>query len=273
VILNLKPFSDHGKRLLTALWLIPLLLICLFWGGPVIFVLLVWVGFSLGNREFLHLAYEKPAGFDLWFFWLIGTMALWGAFFKGVEFLFMALILGSIFSFIHYLPSFPNQNRFYESLGKQILTLWYLPLFMPFFVLIRMEDHGVYWVFFLLAVNYTGDSGAFYVGRTLGRHKLAPMVSPQKTIEGSLGGLATNILVAWIFQLTLFSRYSLLQMISLGLTIGIVSQVGDLLESMFKRAARAKDSGSIFPGHGGFLDRADSLLLPAPIVYFFIKFF
>ena len=135
-----------------------------------------------------------------------------------------------------------------------------------------MDSQGIYWIFFLLAVNYSGDTGAFYVGRSLGRHKLVPMVSPQKTIEGSLGGLAANILVAWIFQQTLLSRYPLLNMVSLGLTIGIVSQVGDLLESMFKRTARVKDSGSILPGHGGFLDRADSLLLPAPIVYFFMVF-
>ncbi len=154
-----------------------------------------------------------------------------------------------------------------------MFALWYLPLFIPFFILIRMEPQGLNWIFFLLAVNYAGDTGAYYMGRTLGRHKLAPMVSPQKTIEGSLGGLAANILVAWIFQMTLFSSHSFLQMASLGLTIGVVSQVGDLLESMFKRTARVKDSGSIFPGHGGLLDRMDSLLLPAPVVYFFIKFF
>ena len=234
---------------------------------------MAWAGFSLGNREFLHLMHEKPAVFDLWFYWLIGTLALWAAYFKGLEGLFMALILGSIFSFIRWIPSFSKQFRFYESMGKQIFALWYLPLFFPFFILIRKDLQGLYWIFFLLVVNSAGDIGAYYVGRGLGRHKLAPLISPQKTIEGSVGGLAANLLTAWIFQQTLFSCYSLLQMVSLGLTIGIVSQVGDLLESMFKRTARVKDSGSLFPGHGGFLDRVDSLLLPAPVVYFFIKFF
>ncbi len=206
-------------------------------------------------------------------FWLIGTLSVWGAYWKGVEGLFMALILGSIMSFIRSISVFPNQNRFFESLGKQLLGLWYLPLFIPFFILVRLEPRGLKWLFFLLAVNYAGDTGAYYMGRTLGRHKLAPMVSPQKTLEGSLGGLAANILVAWIFQMTLFSSRSFLQMVSLSLTIGVVSQVGDLLESMLKRAARVKDSGSIFPGHGGLLDRMDSLLLPVPLLYFFIKFF
>ena len=270
--MNFKLSTPHAKRIITAVLIIPLLFVLLYWGGSVGLVLLVWAAFSLGNREFLHLLWEKSMGFDSWFFWLIGTLALWGAYFQGIEGLFMALILGSIFSFIRWIPSFQNHHRFFEFMGKQVVTLWYLPLFLPFFVLIRMDPRGLDWIFFLLTVNYAGDTGAFYVGRTLGRHKLAPMISPQKTIEGSVGGLAANILVTWIFQMTLFPRYSLLRMIALGLAIGVVSQVGDLLESMFKRIARVKDSGSLFPGHGGFLDRLDSLLLPAPLVYFFIVF-
>ena len=270
--MRLKPSTTHSQRIITAALIILLLFITLYWGGPVLFVLLVWACFSLGNREFLHLIYEKPVGFDLLFFWLIGTLALWEAYLTGVDGLFMALILGSIFSFVRWIPIFSNQNRFFESMGKQMFALWYLPLFFPFFILIRMDPQGLNWIFFLLAVNYAGDTGAYYAGRNLGRHKLAPMISPQKTIEGSMGGLAANILMTWIFQGTLFSQYSFLQMASLGLMIGVVSQVGDLLESMFKRTARVKDSGSLFPGHGGLLDRMDSLLLPAPVVYFFIKF-
>jgi phosphatidate cytidylyltransferase len=123
-----------------------------------------------------------------------------------------------------------------------------------------------------LAVNYAGDTGAYYVGRGLGRHKLAALISPQKTVEGSLGGLAANVLVAWGFQEIFFSQYTRLPILLLGLTIGVVSQVGDLLESILKRIARVKDSSSILPGHGGFLDRVDSLLLPTPVVYFFMVF-
>ncbi len=270
--MSLKPSTSHVQRIITAALIIPLLFSALYWGGSITFILLVWGCFSLGNREILHLIYGKPVGFDLWFFWLIGTLALWGAYFLGAEGLFMALIVGSIFSFVRWIPLFPNQNRFFESIGKQLFALWYLPLLFPFFILIQRDPQGLSWIFFLLAVNYAGDTGAYYTGRTLGRHKLAPMVSPQKTVEGSIGGLSANILVAWIFQRTLFSSHSFLLMASLGLTIGVVSQVGDLLESMFKRTARVKDSGSLFPGHGGLLDRMDSLLLPAPVIYFFIKF-
>ena len=102
----------------------------------------------------------------------------------------------------------------------------------------------------------------------MGRHKLAPAVSPKKTVEGSLGGLAANGLMAWIFQQTLFTPVSAVELVLLGLIVGVLSQFGDLLESMLKRASGVKDSGILFPGHGGFLDRVDSLLLPAPVVYF-----
>ncbi|MBI5602081.1 MAG: phosphatidate cytidylyltransferase [Deltaproteobacteria bacterium] len=271
--MGLKPSPSHGKRLITASLIIPLLFLALYFGGPVLFIFLVWAGFSLGNREWFYLIYQKPSGFILWLHWFLGSLALWGAYFKGIDGLFLALILGALFCFIYMIVTFPNQKPFFDSLGKQIFALWYLPLYLPFFVLIRKESHGLNWVFFLLAVNYAGDTAAYYVGRTWGRHKLAPLISPQKTIEGSLGGLTANILLAWIFQVTLFPQYPQLQIIGLGLLLGMVSQLGDLLESMFKRTVRVKDSGSLFPGHGGFLDRADSVLLPAPLVYFFVRFF
>lgn len=261
------------KRLITASVITPLLFVGLYWGGPIFFVLLVWVCFLVGNREFLHLVYHKPPAGILGLHWFLGTLSLGGAFFMGVEGLLLALVLGSILCFVQLILSFPNQKPFFDFLGKQIFALWYLPLYLPFFILIRMESKGLYWIFFLLAVNYAGDTAAFYVGRTWGRHKLAPLVSPQKTIEGSLGGLTANVLTALIFERTLFPHFPWFQLAGLGLTIGLISQLGDLLESMFKRTARIKDSGSIFPGHGGLLDRIDSLLLPAPVLYFFILFF
>jgi phosphatidate cytidylyltransferase len=270
--LRLNPATTHVQRIITAAVIIPVFFVILFWGGPVLFIFLVWAGFSVGNRELLHLLFERPSGYDLWFFWLIGTLTIGGTYFFRMEGLLMALFLGILLSFVRWIFCFPNQSRFYELIGKQFFALWYLPFLLPFFLLIRMDPQGLKWFFFLLAVIYAGDTGAFYVGRTLGRHKLAPMVSPQKTIEGSLGGLAANFIAAWIFQATLFSLFSWLPMIIIGVTIGIVSQVGDLLESMIKRTARVKDSGSIFPGHGGLLDRIDSIVLPAPVVYFFMRF-
>jgi phosphatidate cytidylyltransferase len=271
--LELRPKTSHGKRFITAALIIPLLFSYLYWGGPLLFVFLAWAGISLGTQEFFRLVHPGASRSLLVFHWFLGTLAVWGAYWKGLEGLTLALILGSILVMVSLILSFPKQKPFYDYLGRQIITLWYLPLYMPFFILIRLESQGLFWFFFLMSVNYAGDTGAFYVGRTWGRHKLAPQVSPKKTIEGSLGGLAANVLVALIFQRTLFRQQPLAIMAALGLVIGLVSQLGDLLESVFKRAARIKDSGSLFPGHGGILDRVDSLLLPAPLLYFFIVYF
>ena len=270
--MSIKPSGSHGKRLITAAWLIPFLFIILYWGGALLFLLLVWAGFTLANREFFFLIYEKPSSFLIWFYWLIGSSAIGAAYIQGLEGFFAVLILGMIFAVVYLVCVFQKQASFFESVGRQLLTVWYLPLFFPFFVLIRSANDGLLWIFFLLAVNYAGDTGAFYVGRTWGRHKLAPLVSPKKTIEGSLGGLAANGMVALAFKLTVFGDVPWFEMIGLGLLAGIVGQLGDLLESMIKRAARVKDSGTLFPGHGGILDRIDSLLLSAPGIYFYILF-
>jgi len=270
--LDLKPKTSHGKRVITAVLLIPFIFSYLYWGGSLFFVFLVWAGFSLGSQEFFRLLHPGATKSLLIYHWVSGSLAVWGAYWKGLEGLIMALVLGFLFLIFSLVITFPNEKPFYDHLGRQVITQWYLPLFMPFFILIRLENRGLFWIFFLMAVNYAGDSGAFYAGRTWGRHKLAPQVSPKKTIEGSLGGLAANILIALIFQQTLLKEQPLGFMVALGLVIGLVSQIGDLLESIFKRAARIKDSGSLFPGHGGILDRIDSLLLPAPLVYFYIVF-
>jgi len=267
------PATSHGKRLITASLIIPLLFISLYWGGTLLVLLLVWACFILGNRELLVLLYHRPPPTVLWLQWFWGTLALGGAYFWGIQGLLAALVLGSLWCFLQLILSFPNQTPFFDHLGKQIFALWYLPFYLPFLILIRGENQGLYWIFFLLAVNYAGDTAAFYVGRTWGKHKLAPLVSPQKTIEGSLGGLLANGLVAMAFEKMFFPKYPWVILVGLGLLIGLISQMGDLLESLFKRVARIKDSGSFFPGHGGLLDRVDSLILPAPVLYFFLVFF
>jgi phosphatidate cytidylyltransferase len=271
--LELRTSNAHWKRFFTASLLIPILFVYIYWGGALLFVFLSWAGFSFGNREFFHLAYKSPPSFQMGLYWVLGTLVLWGSYFKGLEGLVSALIFGLFVCFFQLVVSFPNQGSFFESLGKQLVALFYLPFFLAFLIVLRLMNNGIYWIFFLMAVNSAGDAAAYYVGRTWGSHKLAPLVSPKKTIEGSLGGLAANLITAGIFQLTVFTDYYWAQIIGLGLVIGVISQLGDLFESVFKRTARVKDSGGLFPGHGGILDRIDSLLLPAPLVYFFIVFF
>ena len=121
-------------------------------------------------------------------------------------------------------------------------------------------------VFFLLLVVWLGDAGAYYVGKSLGRHKLSPRISPKKTVEGLAGGVAVSIITAIVIHLTFFKEFPLLHAIIAGAVLSVAGVIGDLAESMWKRSAAVKDSGSLLPGHGGMLDRIDSVLAVAPVV-------
>jgi phosphatidate cytidylyltransferase len=136
--------------------------------------------------------------------------------------------------------------------------------------LIRLRNdfpEGWKLVFFLLLVVWLGDSGAYYVGKKFGKHKLSPRISPKKTIEGLAGGMATSIIAAVVIHFTFFREFPLHHAILAGVLLSFAGVVGDLAESMWKRSADVKDSGTLLPGHGGFLDRFDSILFTAPILY------
>lgn len=266
------PLSSHLRRFLTASLLIPALFAYLFWGGWLLFLLLVWAGLLLGSFEVARLTRPETVWSSTLFLSAAGTLTLALSARYGTTGLLAALVCGVLALNAHRVLRFSRTGSLFEALGRDLYGLFYLPLFMPFFLFIRSTPQGLLWIFFLLAVNYAGDTAAFYVGRTWGRHKLAPAASPKKTVEGSLGGLAANVLVAGVFQLTLFSGIDLPEILMLGLGVGILSQLGDLSESLLKRAAGFKDSGSLFPGHGGFLDRVDSLLFPAPLLYVYIHY-
>jgi phosphatidate cytidylyltransferase len=122
-------------------------------------------------------------------------------------------------------------------------------------------------VFFLLLVVWLGDAGAYYVGKQFGRHPMSPRISPNKTIEGGIGGIITAIITAVVIHFTFFKEFPLVHAIVAGIVLSLAGVIGDLAESMWKRSAAVKDSGTLIPGHGGFLDRFDSIFFTAPILY------
>ncbi|MBV8516485.1 MAG: phosphatidate cytidylyltransferase [Acidobacteria bacterium] len=136
--------------------------------------------------------------------------------------------------------------------------------------LIRLRNDfpdGAKLVFFLLLVVWMGDTGAYYFGRAFGRHKMSPRISPKKTIEGGIGGVFTSVVAAVIIHFTFFPAFPLLHAIIAGVILSIAGMIGDLTESMWKRSADVKDSGTLLPGHGGMLDRFDSIFFTTPILY------
>jgi len=150
--------------------------------------------------------------------------------------------------------------------------LLYVPLLLGHLVLTRELLHGVQWVFLLLLLVMSGDTAAYYVGRSLGRRKLYPLVSPNKSVEGAVGGLAGSLLGAFIARLTFFPELTVGDSLLTALFIGPLGQMGDLFESLLKRSFGVKDSGTIIPGHGGILDRLDSILFAAPALYYYARY-
>lgn len=158
-----------------------------------------------------------------------------------------------------------------ESIAVTAFGAVYIGYTINFFLPIR-EEFGVFCVYFLLAVIFLGDTGAFFVGKAIGRHRMTPIASPHKTWEGAIGGLIAAGLGAWAAQAVFFPRAAPLEAIGAGLAVSAVAQISDPLESLFKRAAGVKDSSNALPGHGGILDRVDSMIFAAPFFYFILRY-
>lgn len=149
----------------------------------------------------------------------------------------------------------------------------YIGFMFAYILLLRFipEQNGLYYVLFTVLVTWANDSAAYFVGINFGKHKLCPKISPKKSIEGSIGGLAGGLFAATV--LSWYFHKPLGLMLLLGSIVVVAGQFGDLVESVIKRNADVKDSGNFLPGHGGVLDRFDSLLLSAPVVYYIVTYF
>jgi phosphatidate cytidylyltransferase len=180
------------------------------------------------------------------------------------------LVLGCLFLFL--LQFFRRDNA--EALAGIALTLFgilYISWFLSFLIKIRFLPDGARWAAYLIVVTKSADIGAYLVGSLLGRHALIPHVSPKKTVEGALGGMVTSLGVSVALGPLLPVHLGVPHLAIVGAMIGIVGQIGDLSASLMKRFCRAKDSGNLVPGMGGFLDVVDSILFTAPIFYFHLK--
>lgn len=153
-----------------------------------------------------------------------------------------------------------------------VTGLLYAALGLTALSALRRGPDGRQWVFCVLIATWGNDTCAYFVGRFLGRHKLYPEVSPHKTWEGLIGGMGGSLVGMLIARATFFPALSIGDCIAVGLATGVVGPIGDLCESMLKRAYHVKDSSQIIPGHGGLLDRIDALIFNAPIVFLYAQF-
>lgn len=257
------------KRVISAIIAIPLLLFFVFAGG-IIFKLGVMGITLIAIYEYIN-AYKETTHKIITYVLLIGYII-------NVLIIFFDLkqfILPSIYLITLISMATPIFNRKYNVISTGLTSLGYVYIinFFSLLIFIRDKANGFQLIWLVFIIAFLSDTFAYYTGKTFGKNKLCPEVSPKKTVEGSIGGIVGSIVgvIIWGYlnQNIAFSWYQLILMAGIG---SVISQIGDLSASLIKRYVGIKDYGNIMPGHGGILDRFDSILFTVPVVYYYIVF-
>lgn len=222
--------------------------------------------------EFNRMGLGKEHRLEQWFAAIIGTAVVPMQLYGNITLIFPLYTAAILCLSCMFLLRLPVITTVHHRLGWIILGLVYLPFLLSHLMLIRLLPDGRQWIFMTLIVIMSCDSFAYFVGRKMGQRKLYPAVSPNKTIEGGLGGLAGAVFAILVVKFTFLPILGFFDAVLIGLLLGGMGQVGDLFESLLKRACQVKDSGAIIPGHGGMLDRLDSLLFAFPVVYYLARY-
>ncbi len=260
----------HLKRWISGLIMAPCLILFILFAPPWLFLLLILGVTSWGLKEYYALAlpglspHKKILGIFLGF---LLPISLHG---KDPQDFLAAMAMILILLFVLALGEKGDFSRQLDQVSRHILGLFYVSFLLAHFLLMHKMPEGRLWILFTLVVTYFGDTAAFYVGRLWGRRKLAPRISPGKTVEGGAGAIGGTIAGALFFRLFFLPQLPVLQALILAIGVGIIGQLGDLFESMLKRSAEVKDSGTLIPGHGGLLDRIDSVIFAGPWVYYYV---
>lgn len=260
------------QRILTAVIALPLLVLLIAFATPAIFSLFVTLVLFLALLEFNRMGLASEHRLEQWFAAVAGAAVGPLLSFQQSAFLLPLLAGAMLVLALLFLFRLPPLQELQKRLGWLCLGWVYLPLLLGHLVLLRQLPDGREWIFMTLLVIMGCDTFAYFIGSSLGKRKLYPAVSPNKSIEGGVGGLFGSVLAVMIARATFLPQIGFLDGAVLGLALGTVGQLGDLFESLLKRACGVKDSGSIIPGHGGFLDRLDSLLFAFPIIYYVARY-
>lgn len=266
----------HLKRWITGLVAAPFIILLISFGGPFLFAFVISISCLLALWEYFRIVFHDRSLPNLGLLFLLGFVTgpsiIWGSYLNSFRIVLIVLTLNFIIAALLSLAKHKSDLSVSEIAAKQLLGMIYIPFFLSYLVWIRNGVNGINWIYFILIITFSGDIAAFYLGSSLGRHKLSPIISPNKTFEGAVGGLAANLGVGAI------CKYLFMPFLPWGLSllffllIGIAGQAGDLFESGLKRASNIKDSGQLLPGHGGILDRIDALLFAAPMAYMFKEY-
>lgn len=258
------------RRLLSTLILLPLF-VWMVVSGPVwLFGVIMVLAGALGQWEFTGM-FERAGVRTFRVLGLVGGSAVTASFALPLSerAAFTAVLLG-LFT-VGLLR--PRENRpVWEPVAVTLFGICYVNWLLGYTFWLRDLEAGREWILLLVSVTWLGETAAYLVGSTMGRHKLAPTISPRKTVEGSIAQLVMSVLAALGARATFFPELRLADAVVLGLLLGVVGQAGDLLESAIKRSVGTKDTGQLIPGHGGMLDRVDSLLINTPVLFYYATY-
>ena len=266
------------SRIITALIVLPILIasILISWLAP-LFAALAFVAMTLGLYEFWLLAKRRGLKPDA-VVGFVGAAALFTIFYfdrpREESLVLLLLVLPGLTIAVLttvMLRGAPFENMI-ASAGATLLGVLYIPFLGGHLVAVRMgfdQPRAAHLLSFFFLVIMGSDTGAYYSGRLLGRRKLAPKISPGKTWEGAVGGMAASLILAAAAHYWFFPELPLKIALPLAAAMNVLGVLGDLTESALKRGVGAKDAANILPGHGGLLDRLDSLLFNAPVIYYF----
>jgi phosphatidate cytidylyltransferase len=241
---------------------------------PLWFLLIVMILILAALLEFYSLFRVKQI-FPQKIFGIVLALLITASFYFEELSLALALFLCLLLAAVYYVISIRTLEKlatFPQTMALTFFGAVYLSFTLNHFYLLKVEK-GPSVIFFLLAAIFMGDTGAFLFGSLWGRRKLVPIASPKQTWEGAIGGIVFAVIGAVIIYFILLKGLALWKVILTGIIVHVVAQFSDPLESLFKRAAGVKDSSNVLPGHGGFLDRLDSLILATPFFYYFVDFF
>jgi phosphatidate cytidylyltransferase len=266
----------HLKRWLTAIVAIPIVIYLIGFSPRWVFYLFLFLISAAGLNEFYRVTLPDVPIYMKTINMLLALAMFFTLYTGNIQLLPGVVSLVAIIPMLCFLFSDPLRGEKYLTESGR-LALGFIYVCVPIAMLVQIDrlylpSHSIrgLWIFFLMVVTSANDTGAFYSGKLFGRHKLYEAVSPKKTWEGAVGGLLFAIIVAILF-LKIFRLHSVdLSIIFLIIIMSVAGQIGDLAESMLKRNFSIKDSGELLPGHGGILDRIDSLLFAVPVLYIYL---
>ncbi len=258
------------KRILGALLFAPIAILLVYFSTPLIFFIAVSVVVGICMLEFYRLMEERGTPVRRYAGVFLGVLVVFAFYQGGLSLTAFIVSAGTIGLFMSALVGREDLSRAFEKTAYTLVGIFYVGWLLAHLVLLHRMDGGRFYILFLLLVIWFGDIAAYYVGKNFGRRKLASEISPAKTVEGTGAGLGGSVAGAFVARWLFLGQLSAVDALFLGVLLGLLGQLGDLSESVVKRSAGAKDSGRLIPGHGGLLDRLDSLLFSAPILYYYM---